>query len=423
MGKAGCPKGGPYASSVLGPWGLAWRPTPSVRVVITCMPDFLARREHDPRQPTGPRPKRASIEQLHPLLRLQRMAGNQAVTSLLTDSRKANPPESGTGISDNVQRTPATKPKPGTSNTKRVGALETKVGTLESQVKRLQNQEKAILHLDNFRDTVMARAEGWEKAIIALGTAYAIAAANHTKGVEEKKKVDAIESQIMFSVLTVASAGALSWISGAAQAAKEISDERQLLIDVLEDTVQAAGGEVFSANGPGISQRLPKPPQLAVSDDPLVFQNQRLLRLKTVKQSAYLFFQSMSSALLSTPAEQWDTYNEADQQAKYAVWLKQADLLHDDAGLPSIKEMADELERGFWAQWAPRLLTWDVVGSKAGITRTPNYSSPGSAIEKRWDELGITKASGVGDFGWYTTDSEIQQVIDWAKGYQVKTFL
>jgi hypothetical protein len=319
--------------------------------------------------------------------------------------------------------------------TKRKGDAEAKRLTeLERRVKRVENQQKATNHLASFRDSVMARAAGWEIAILNVGSAYAVAAKNHTDAVEAKKKVDAIKSQLMFSVLTVATAGSLAWLSGAVQASKEaavvagtakaLTEDQKLLVNVLEDTVQAFGGEVFSANGPGISQRLPSADQTTVSEDPLVFQNQRLARLKKDVKRAHLYFKEMNDALRTATPEQWDNYDERQQVAGYDAWLKQADLLSAGDDLPKVEVMAAELERGFWAKWAPALKeTWTEWDPEEGPMTRTIFKSPGSAIEERWDKLGITKASGVGDFGWFTSPYEIEKVVDWASRYRVKSFV
>ena len=325
---------------------------------------------------------------------LQRTAGNAAVSHLLQrDPKVAAPP------------VPATDPK---------------VTELQAQTARLQNQQRATLLLDQFKEEVNIRMTGWEIAILNLGSAYARAAKNHSEAVEKKKKADAIKSQIMFSVLTVASAGGLAWVSGAAQAAKGAA-EASLLTNVLEDVLQNSAAEAFSANGPGLDQRVPTADQTAVSDDPLVFQNQRMGRLKTAQLQAHTQFKTFTGDLLRRPDADWDKYDEKAQIAPYAAWLAKADLLSGGANLPSVDVMADELERAFWAKWAPalRVAKGEIDNVEQGFT----YTSPSTAVEERFDALGITKASGVDDFGWWTSDKEIIKVIGWANGYQVKPFM
>jgi hypothetical protein len=272
---------------------------------------------------------------------------------------------------------------------------------------------------------VLGRATAWERAIFNVGSAYATAARNHVDAVEAKKKVDAITSQIMFSVLTIALAGTASWISSAAQlAAEQAGKQSSILTNVLEDTIQSSVGEVFSAVGPGVDQRVPGPTQIGVSGDPLVFQNQRLVRLKSDEERAFRFFKQSNDNFLNVSSESWDSYDEAKQLASYAAWLKDADLLAADDRMPSVEEMAAELERAFWARWARSLVGMHVQVERSGdVTRYPVYTSPGSAIEGRFDKLGITKASGVEDFGWWTTDSEIQKIISWADSFRPKSFV
>lgn len=342
------------------------------------------------------------------LLALQRAAGNSAVSKLLSDHGQS-------ALNMGLLRATVQRRKPSAGHL--AGEAKSRVEALETRVKRLENQQKANSHLNGFRDQVMARCTAWERAIINLGTAYATAAKLHTDAVEKKKRVDAIKSQVMFSVLTVASAGTAAWISNGIQAGKEAS----ILINVLEDTVQASIGEAFSAVGPGIDQRAPTPSQTTVSIEPQVFQGQRLARLKQAEESAYNYFKEMNDALLKTKPEEWESYDEAKQLAEYDAWFKKADLIAAGNKFPSVDEMARELERGFWAKWAPALKQMRLQGRTD--KEYAEYASPGFAVEERWDILGITKESGVGDFGWWTSDEEIEKVLNWAKGHKVKEFV
>ncbi len=340
---------------------------------------------------------------------LQRAAGNRAV-------------------SRDLRRQPG-PPPPAPTTDSRLGELETGLATEKLKGERLAKKVTAQGHLSVFEEKVKGRVKGWEIAIRNLGSAYATAAKFHTDAVEAKKKIDAIQSQVMFSVLTVASAGTLAWISGAAQAAKVAKgagNEGALLTNVLEDVLQNSAAEVLSANGPGLHQRVPTPDQSAVSAEPLVFQNERLIRLNKSELAAIAKFEEFKQAFVSAPEKEWDNYNEAKQLAGYAAWLAKADLLGSEAGLPTSEAMARELERGFWAKWAPGLKSSYIPSAeritgrnKADIT----YISPSTPVEKRLDAVGITADSGVQDFGIWTSDAEIEKLIVWANGYQVKPFL
>lgn len=323
----------------------------------------------------------------------------------------------GPAVSQLVQRDPA----PAAASAPTAATTDPKVTELQTQATRLKNQQRATLLLDQFKEEVLIRITGWEIAILNLGSAYARAAKNHSDAVEKKKKADAIKSQVMFSLLTVASAGGLAWISGAVQAAKGAAAEASLLTNTLEDVLQNSAAEAFSANGPGLDQRVPTVDQTAVSDDPLVFQNQRMGRLKAAQLQAHTQFKTFTADLLKRPDADWDKYDEKAQTAPYAAWLAKADLLSGGAKLPTVDVMADELERAFWAKWAPALKV--AKGEIDNVEQGFTYVSPSTAVEERFDTLGITKASGVDDFGWWTSDKEIIKVITWANGYQVKPFI
>ena len=107
-----------------------------------------------------------------------------------------------------------------------------------------------------------------------------------------------------------------------------------------------------------------------------------------------------------------------------ADWLAKADLLAGDAKLPPVETMARELERGFWARWAPALRIYEPEPTDpSGKDLKRVYTSPSTPVEARFDALGITKESGVDDFGWWTSEAEIDKVIAWAAGFAVKPFI
>src|SRR5258705_6551036 len=59
------------------------------------------------------------------------------------------------------------------------GDVEQRITQLETEAKRSQNRDRALFHLNSFRDQVLRRATGWQRAAIRVGSAYAIAADTH----------------------------------------------------------------------------------------------------------------------------------------------------------------------------------------------------------------------------------------------------
>jgi hypothetical protein len=310
----------------------------------------------------------------------------------------------------------------------KTGDVEQRITQLESEVKRSQNRDRALFHLNSFRDQVLKRATGWERAALRVGSAYALAADTHRTVLEARAKAEALENQAMFSVLTIATAGGLSWLSWSLQA-RNILKEGELLTSVLEDTMQATGGEAFSAIGVQIAT-----PEVApVSDNPQVFQNERLDRILSARESALAYFAAASDAFRLAPPAFWDTYSATDQTTRFEKWLSHADLLKGDEHLPDVGTMAYELERGFWARWVQGLAvralgyTASIFGygkkSKDDLYNLTVYTKPGAAVEDRLIDLGIAREAGIESFGKWTSEDEIDKLAAWGRTYRMKPFI
>lgn len=324
-----------------------------------------------------------------------------------------------------VQRAPRSS---GPTPAVRDAGLETRVEQLEQEAKRSRNRAQAIFHLDSFREEVMRRATSWQRAALRVGSAYAYAADQHKSTLEKQAKLEALGTQAFFSVLTIATAGGLSWLSSVLQARKVLA-EGVLLTEVLEDAMQAAGGEGFSAMGVQLMTPVVSP----VGIHPQVFQNERVDAILAAEESAHAYFARTSAAFQKAPPEFWDSYDETRQKGVFDAWLSKADLLKGEENLPDTVTMAFDLERGFWAEWA-QVLAVRAVGVAASVFRygkqKPNdpynltvYSSPGRAVEARLDDLRITQEAGIEAFGWYTSEAEIDKLVAWGRAYRVKPFV
>jgi hypothetical protein len=316
---------------------------------------------------------------------------------------------------------PLATPKPTAQRLAHEQQQDRAIAQLTKDKTRLANLARATLRLGQFQDQVMARAESWQIAARNVGSAYATAAKRHTDALAKQDKIQAAKTQLMFSVLTVATAGSLSWIASGLEMGK-VLPERVQLIEAVEDSAQAGAGEVFSAMGPVLwtSQNQ------SVSIDPLVFQNERENAVSEARMKVLEHFGMIKVAWASAPLETWDNYNEAEQIAGHNAWIDEATQMAGKDLLPSIDVMADELERGIWAAWMPGLKTGThtFVNAKTGyVSRVDDYASVGSAIEDRFDKLGILKLASV-EIHWYqSAGSEDTKLIAWGQGYKVKDFL
>ena len=310
-------------------------------------------------------------------------------------------------------------PKPGVAKRPTHDQLQDQaIANLTKDNMRLANLSGELLRLGQFQDEVLARAESWQIAARNVGSAYATAAKMHTDALAAQDKIEALKTQILFSVLTVATSGSLSWLSSGLAMAEKFP-ERLALIEAVEDAAQAGVGEVFSAVSPMIFTQQNK----AVNIDPQVFQNERENAVSEAKIKVLERFGRIKSQWAAAPLETWDDYSEAKQLAEHNDWLKKADNLAGKDDLPSIAVMADELERGFWAAWMPGLKSRIRVGNRFGTQEEDAYASVGSAIEERLSKVDILKLANV-EIHWYqSAGTEDTKLLAWAQGYKVKRFV
>ena len=145
----------------------------------------------------------------------------------------------------------------------------------------------------------------------------------------------------------------------------------------------------------------------SVGIDPLVFQNEHENKVEWA----------------AAPLEKWDTYTEEKQLTAHGAWLRQAATLAGKDSLPSIDVMADELERGIWANWMPGLKCSRMLMTKNYAGKVDEYESVDSAIEDRFAKPGILKMADT-EIHWYQrAETEDKKLIAWAQGYKIKHFL
>ena len=90
----------------------------------------------------------------------------------------------------------------------------------ETESKIARNRWLAQLSLMDFLLEVSEKGEDLEAAAKRIGSAYAIASKWHRDALANQDKIKALEKQFLFSVLTVATSGLLSWASEAVKVAE-----------------------------------------------------------------------------------------------------------------------------------------------------------------------------------------------------------
>jgi hypothetical protein len=320
---------------------------------------------------------------------------------------------------------PATMPKPRTAPLPPPPPIPTRQ-QLALNLDRQDKRNRAAINLDIFQTEVLRRAADWMIGARQVGKAYKIADNNYRETLEKKKASDALEIQIFFSILTVATAGVLGWVSVAASKQLEGVAAGINLEDAFSDardaTLQALAGEVFSANGPLV---FPPTPDSTVSQDPQNFQSDLENKVDRLLKKALLDLNMIRTRYRDLPLSAWDTYDIKREQASHRGWQKMAEELAGEAELPKVDWMARELERGRWAKYVLDNHSY----RDFGIFKTADTPDEvGDAVRTRLKGLGVAKAGS----GYRTVYGKghptkvpypsVEELWNWAKDYAPRKF-
>ena len=276
----------------------------------------------------------------------------------------------------------------------------------EKNEARLGKKTDAVSAFDSMQIDVFKKVNALRSAATRIGMAYSVAAGHHRDALAKQDQIKAMETQLLFSILTVLTSGALSWatalvrLQGAAQAAgrmegivaiealraqvpreyqkamveltQRMKDQlsqqvstRELFTTVLEDTVVAGVGELFGSMGPYYDAPAPSVP---ASQEPLEFQNGLEKQINKVEGKAMIFLSKLAHKIKALPPTDaaWDNYDDSKFTTAYQNWQKEANGLADEDDLPDDQTMADDLERLIWALWVPRLRTKEIYDRLGG---------------------------------------------------------
>jgi hypothetical protein len=311
---------------------------------------------------------------------------------------------------------------------------------------------------------VSAKIADLRSAADRIGNAYSTAASLHTKAVAEQAQLDAAETQLMFSILTVLTSGALSWTTefvkiGLAERAanriahmeKMIETEQQygqaateivanlmvraqkmkdvlpkqlsmqgLLTSGIKDTVTAGLGEAFSAVGPFY---LATPPLAPADIEPDLFGGKLHAQVDALDATAQFFLMDLADAIDELEGAAWDHYEDCKFKDSFNKWQKKADELAgatqlDRAGLTEAA-MAKVFEKHIWAMWVGRLHR--VIRE---LRREPMTGFTYTHVEEEWDRIRKPIDDRFVALGIETEDetdddrkTEDERLIKWAAKY------
>lgn len=338
-------------------------------------------------------------------------------------------------------------------------AKKTRDQIQDEQIALLKKKTQALATFNYMFIDVTSKAQDLRAAAVRIGKAYALAAKRHRDAVAKQNQVKALETQLMFSVLTVLSAGALSWatemiktayaakvavkmsqyerilgwskqsgqkfvLRDAAKVCERLKSEltrqvsvRELLTTVTNATLTSGLGEVISEMGP-----LTSTPATAAEPaglEPLVFQDELVAQIDAVHGPALHNLGKMAGKIKSLPDEAWAKYDDQKFQKAYQKWQQEADKLASVNDLPSESAMTDELERFIWALWMPSLKVTKVISggcNEAGCWESEEvdvYEPLTKPVNERLVALGIETKEQTD----WRRDKEDQMLIAWAEKY------
>ncbi len=319
---------------------------------------------------------------------------------------------------------PRTAPKPQTAPPPPTPTIQQLQARQDLNEARQEKRDKAVINLDIFQTDLMRRASDWMIGARQVGKAYKTADNFYRDTLDKKKTSDALEIQIFFSVLTVATSGALAWMSVAASKAVEGIKVEDAVSDARDATLQALSGELFSANGPLI---FPPTPDSTVSQDPQNFQSDLENKVDRLLRKALLDFYTIRTRYRDAPLSAWDKYDPKQDEAARSDWQKMANELAGEGDLPSEDWMARELERGRWAKYVLDNHSY----RDFGLFQTADTPDDvGQDVRNRLALLGIEESGrvraipGKPPLEWDILDEGqvIRRLWDWAKNYKPRKF-
>ncbi|OEU65032.1 MAG: hypothetical protein BBJ57_04290 [Desulfobacterales bacterium PC51MH44] len=318
------------------------------------------------------------------------------------------------------------------NETKTSKSLKERVELLEKESVWKEKRHKCEGYLDVAYHDLSISFLDWNTTALTLGAAYYNAYDKHKTAIEASSKEATLREAALFGILTAVTAGSLGWIGEAAELAKFGTQLKAFMTSgiggALEDFVQTGIGEAID-----VWQAAVAPTAQTLSKHPYIFKGNLMKGLNDQMKKVHIFFKIQKKELNKLDISAFETIMPEQLQANLDKFLK-GNKLMKSPNIYNEMDMQNEIERGFWAIWAPHALvikipidpSYSEVYPFKGVTslgpryRT-SYKKPGAPVEKRLNRLGITEKAGIGkDWGWVTQTHEIVKFAKWGKEFPKK---
>lgn len=308
--------------------------------------------------------------------------------------------------------------KPSGTNSQQMQEMRDSVKALQIRSERDGKKNDARGRLKSLESFVDARISDWKTAAYHVGSAYQKAYTQHQKILEDVKEKKALNTQILFSILTAVTAGGFSWIS------VSLSGLGLTISDLAEDVTQAGLSEALSSIGPLKSEQARKLNTVDNKEEPLVYQNKLLIKIESANKELKDNFKDIYDAINASSPESWDKYDWAQQIKQHMEWerksrdfLGKSDLPQKD-GEPDEDMMAKELERAMWAEY----VLAQKHGKNAGRFGEGMSIYVGDEIYDYLAQMGVVKKR---IDTYLHTDHRLElmeRTLKWAKGFKPTPF-
>ena len=259
---------------------------------------------------------------------------------------------------------------------------------------RKRKIDEAIFHVDLAVDKMERYLPLWRNLAWELGGAYNLAWHIHEKAVITSGKKTELCQAIIFAFFTALVGGALGWIGEAlvvGKVAETLSKHvtkslLNKLAPALEDVAQAGAGEAID-----IFQEYKKPEPAPCSFLPLNFQGD-LFKIINIEEAKIRDIRvKLKEYLLKMKIPQQDVFKPHILKRELDDFLSHCEFSRPPNNRITKEYMQFEMERKIWALWLPTLEGMHEISYPGrGYAHVRGFDNPGTPVEKRLDELGIT---------------------------------
>jgi hypothetical protein len=248
----------------------------------------------------------------------------------------------------------------------------------------------------------------WASTADRFGLCYKNAYDNHERVRKQQEAAEQLKADLCFAVLGLVVGGALSSLTTVAKNTNALKSATDWKVDGVTSVISGAIGK-------GVDSAKPTAKLPSVSTDPLTYYLDIRSHVSThvANEAEYLnkYVQLVKDIQIGNqPLSLMENVDPQKIDGKLQA-EKQKSKLFRSPGQINQESLTKELEVGLWASWV-KTLRYKVTTQNAYRGTSNSYiqrDSAGGIVEQH-----LTNLTGEDfDFGWYTTDGEVDKMVNW----------